>query len=343
MTDYYVPQNKHPEEKVCLSPSGKYRLVVERYSTGPNTWRVSQGLVYNVETNALIATIRRNYSAFPFNFIEGHPKGDFLVCGESYMSQTIVDLATGEKRNTPDSDGFCWADSRYVPDAQLLIVDGCYWAAPYEFRFYDFSDPMAFTELKLPSYVIDDPEWPTVEADGLIKTYQTVQIPEEDLEDDQDEYKQGEFAAYTTFRRENGALVVHEEWVSEAEQVRRKEEEEGQRRYEEAEQLYKATDPLFLEHLELVKDPKLSPENYCGMGFTYEGWCPGLALSEGRVSRRILKSTTWTVDLEWAKVTGPIKLKLYKDGKEHETKFFMEHSVESLRQAVEYAKGVACG
>ena len=36
--------------------------------------------------------------------------------------------------------------------------------------------------------------------------------------------------------------------------------------------------------------------------------------------------------------TGPIKLVIFKDGKSHEAKFFMEHSVKSMEEAFAYSK-----
>jgi len=38
-------------------------------------------------------------------------------------------------------DEFCWAATVLSPDGRTLLVDGCHWACPYEYRFYDFTDP----------------------------------------------------------------------------------------------------------------------------------------------------------------------------------------------------------
>lgn len=337
---FFVPENRLEGEKEHLSPSGNYRLVVAKYSTGEGTWNYSQGSVYRVETGALIATVRRNYGHFPYLFIEGHPKGDFLVCGESYMSQTVVDLATGERRNAPkESAGFCWAEPRYLEEAQVVVVEGCYWAASYEFKVYDFSDPFNWFEIKVPDYIPVDPQWPTIEEGGLLKTYQTVRNDD----DAEEEFKVGELASYRLLRREGNGYVLHDEWVSPEEAAFRAEQLEAQQRHAEELKKYKATDPLYLEHLELMKDPALNPDATVGFGYTYEGWCPDLKLNENRVCRRIIRTETWSVELEWGKVTGPVKLEIFKNGKAHETKFFMAHSVESMRQAVAYAKEVARG
>lgn len=37
----------------------------------------------------------------------------------------------------------CWAEIIYFQQKNLIVVDGCYWACPYELVFYDFSSPMS--------------------------------------------------------------------------------------------------------------------------------------------------------------------------------------------------------
>lgn len=57
------------------------------------------------------------------------------------MSQTLVNLQTGKKRSAPKGDEFCWADAKLLSDGTTLLVEGCYWACPYEYRLVDFSNP----------------------------------------------------------------------------------------------------------------------------------------------------------------------------------------------------------
>ena len=144
-----------------LSLSRRYKLVVQSYGTSPGTWSYTSGTVYRRGTDAddivfvddsgkwvPIATVRRNYSAFPFLFVEDHPKSDFLVCGHDYQGQTVVDLKTGARKDalspgTEDGHGFCWSEHRFDAATCTLVVCGCHWAFPYEYRLYDFSDPMS--------------------------------------------------------------------------------------------------------------------------------------------------------------------------------------------------------
>jgi hypothetical protein len=63
------------------------------------------------------------------------------------MGQTIVDLERAQAWNDPlwpdgyEGSEFCWAASMLSPDGRTLLVDGCIWACPYEYRFYDLTDP----------------------------------------------------------------------------------------------------------------------------------------------------------------------------------------------------------
>jgi len=123
-----------------LSPSGKHRLVIEAYKTGKGTWDMTKGSYFEVETGKLIAETYRNYHRYPFCWVEDHPQGDFALCGENYMSQTLVDLRAGKILPSPLEAGFCWSSMKYHPTSQTVLVDGCYWASSYETRLFDLTD-----------------------------------------------------------------------------------------------------------------------------------------------------------------------------------------------------------
>lgn len=148
------------------SPSGRYRLEVARLSTGPNTWEYSRGRVLALPEGRLLSQVDRNYGAFPFSWCEVHPSGHaFLVCGEDYQGQTVIELDTGRRVDfvppgTREGVAFCWAAHYPSPDGSLLFVDGCVWACPYELVLYDFSRPMElpYRELR---------RWPVWEVRGF--------------------------------------------------------------------------------------------------------------------------------------------------------------------------------
>lgn len=144
--DLYVAENRVAEtEKSAVSPCGKYSLETCQYTTGPNTWNVSRGLV-RLASGELIADVKRNYGHFWHAWVE-HPNGrDYLLCGEDYQGYTVVDLTTAESIvYFPDAGfdgvGFCWTAVYPSPDRLVLAVDGCFWACPYEVVLFDFRKP----------------------------------------------------------------------------------------------------------------------------------------------------------------------------------------------------------
>lgn len=138
---WYRDVNSKPlEEKV--SPCGKYKLVVTSHQTGRGSWAYTKGIVSLVETGVVIEEIRRNYSSFLCSWIEHANGHDYLVCGASYMGQTIVELDTG-KRVDENGDSFCWITHHPNADGTLLAVEGCYWGASYEIMIFDFSEPLS--------------------------------------------------------------------------------------------------------------------------------------------------------------------------------------------------------
>lgn len=324
---YFNPENRDGEPKEELSPSGKYKLILERFKTGKGTWNYTQGTLYKVGEDEPLGCIQRNYSSFPHQWVENHPKGDFFIGGEDYQGQTVIQLDTGTRRDllpeeTKKGHGFCWAQYRYIEEHQLLLVAGCYWACPYEYRFYDFSDPMnGWPELEVTgdkyNVIYDSEKWPTIDSQGVITAYQMKDVYDykddydvEDISDvewegpdpdDPDDDERSTVVATKFYKIEDGQVVFQYEWVSDREKAHRARCEEGERQYKEALKKFKETDPLYLAYLEDLKKPGLDPEGYESHGFTYKG-------GERRWCRRVLrpkrtrkgKSKGYTVDLEWA-------------------------------------------
>jgi hypothetical protein len=145
---FFVPENAQLDQtKEYFSHSAMYVLTVTPYTTGPQSWKYSLGKVFKIVEEGkleLISEVQRNYGSFPFVFIEGHANGhDYLVCGEDYQGQTVIELDTGKKvSRVPQMGGFCWVNMMPSPSGNLMAVDGCYWACPYEIKIYDFSNPM---------------------------------------------------------------------------------------------------------------------------------------------------------------------------------------------------------
>jgi hypothetical protein len=364
---HFDPKNERVDTRQeVLSPSGKYKLVISRFSTGPGSWDYAQGTVYHVETQYELAKVQRNYGSFPFLWVENHPKGNFLICGEDYQGQTVIELDTFKRRDflpeeAKKGHGFCWIDYEYIASAKILVVMGCIWACPEEYRLYDFSDPMnGWPELE-PHTADGEKDWidadgkkPEFLPDGTIRCFQTPYVEDED-----GEKKVPDVRASKTYRRDGTKLVLVEEWVSDVEKEYRIKQAEGRRKHEEDLARFRREDPVYLAYVEQVKEfakavaPDYTPEDHESYGITHENWCPDFKIEERRWCRRILQRTRdakgrvpkggATIDLDFATVTGPVKLTIFKEGAHVEDKFFFPHGVESLLKAFAYAKEVARG
>ena len=66
---------------------------------------------------------------------------DFLFVNRHFMKPTLLDLTHQKAYEDPATDEFCWTGVEISPDGNTLLVDGCYWACPYMFEFFDFTDP----------------------------------------------------------------------------------------------------------------------------------------------------------------------------------------------------------
>ncbi len=225
------------DERTEISPSGRHRLVITTYKT--RGWNYSRGRVFRVADGSLVCDIQRNYSRFHHSWLAkgGH---EWLVTGRSYMSQTIIDLDAAREYETPgdpyDGGAFCWAQCYLSPDESLLVVDGCIWACPYEYRFFDFTDP-ANGWAELP--VVGGEGWVEVEGehtpvwhdDGAIEIVAT----------DADDHVIGR----TRLRRNGAHMTVVERGVSDDEQKRRAAALAAMEADEQWRDSFRAEDPLY--------------------------------------------------------------------------------------------------
>jgi len=232
---------KRPDRTV-ISPSGRYQLDIVTKETSPDCWNCTVGTVR--EGGRVIAIVERNYFSFPHLFIEGHANGhDYLVCGEHYQSQTVIELDTGLRKDAPRTPtSFCWASYHYDPRFQILVVEGCFWAAPYESQFFDFSDPMSGwpeIELQPPNSIDLGGRSPEISEDGTITCFET----NDDFEDEPAEssvpvllpYDACQIVvAWTKYRREGMTLILVDNWLHPKEKARREDEEAWRLRYAES-------------------------------------------------------------------------------------------------------------
>ncbi len=142
--NFYCDENKVGESKIIYSESGNYYLVISEYKTKPGCWNYTRGIIFRRNDHKLIADIKRNYSSFFHCFVKNKFGIEYLICGENYMQQTVVDLHKEKIYKSKDlckDNSFCWSNCQFDVENNVLIVNGCYWASPYEVKFFDFSVP----------------------------------------------------------------------------------------------------------------------------------------------------------------------------------------------------------
>jgi hypothetical protein len=144
---FFIPENKGAMIETSTSPSNKYRLDVYTYKTTDGGWNYTLGEIYCLDDNIKIGEVFRNYPDFIYYWAEDTQSGDFLLCGEDYQCQTVVDLKSGQTKTYAMLKdvfvgyGFCWASISRLDESKIL-VEGCYWGGPSEYRVYDISNPM---------------------------------------------------------------------------------------------------------------------------------------------------------------------------------------------------------
>lgn len=277
-----------------MSPSGKYRLVTRYYNQGKGYWSYSRGTVYRGDE--LVCDVKRNYSTFHHNFVTKNGQ-EWLITGRKYMGQTIVNLDTATEYENNDGS-FCWSSARLSPDENMLVVEGCHWACPYEVKLFDFTDPSkGWEELPittLEEYVKhgDDPEKverksisadetdPEFDEQGRIVTLDTagIFIPtgqrEDDMSDeDTDKFDESVYDDEANWRREadvrtvlerrGRVVLIAEQWLSERRKEANRKRAEWTAMDNARKKEWQANDPLWAElHRLLENDPDLRVGSY---------------------------------------------------------------------------------
>lgn len=358
--EYFTPDNTDLENRrEKLSPSGKYKLVITPYRTKPGCWSFTQGLIFNVENGQQIAEIQRNYSSFPYLWVEDHVNGhSYLIGGADYQGQTVIELDTGLRKDflpaaAIDGAGFCWAEYEYNTAKQVLIVDGCYWACPYEYKLYDFSDPMNkgwpnLTDEEEELCCYSDAPKPAINEDGTIIFFEArSEIDEkgENVYDEETGKVKNYIVASKTYKREGNILVLEKEWIDSKEVIIRTEEKAYRKAHEAAWELYKKTDPIYQTVIASFDDPSngFVKSDYCtSVGICYDGWCPDFKEKDNRVCVQLvhhhkLNEQEYSIEIEWGKEKAPIKLEIFVDHKAIPVQWFKH---DQIQEALAAAKAI---
>lgn len=153
-TKYFVPENHIATKDGIASPFGKWLVKISEYKTKKGCDNYSCAKILDSKTNEEILIAYRNYPTFFHQWIIKN-NIEYLMCSEAYMGQTCLNPANKQKAtmSQPKDENFCWSGPWILsPDGKTLAVVGCYWGAPYEILFYDFSNPMEIPYKNLPVY-----------------------------------------------------------------------------------------------------------------------------------------------------------------------------------------------
>lgn len=314
---FFVDKNLEGEPKNVISPSGRFRLTIRTYRTAPGRWNYSRGIVTRLADGVTVCDVQRNFGLFHHSFVTKGGR-EYLIAGRSYMSQTIIDLDAGQEFEAPgdryDGGAFCWARCYLSPDGNTLAVDGCFWACPYEFRFFDFGDPskgwpplpiLDVERIENPSD-IREPQW--IDA-TTIECFQS---------DDK-----GEPQERTRMQRRGREMAVVDHWVSDAEQVRREDEARAEAEQDAWWERFRSTDPMYRRLIDLVRANHLPCENL--------EWQPG--------GRRISfwfrrQEPRASADLDWDTEARTLLLQLYSAEGARGDAMAFEHSLAGISAAV---------
>ena len=103
----------------------------------------------------LIKEIKSIDGHFCAQLINHSGGGQYLIYNIDLYGYSVMDMSTYEAvdyipaHSFAGGETFIWCGKYYCAVNNLLVVDGCYWACPWELEFYDFSQPM---QLPLPKY-----------------------------------------------------------------------------------------------------------------------------------------------------------------------------------------------
>lgn len=379
-TDFYLPANEMPEHREKFSPSGRFRLDIHNYKTKDGCWNYSRGRVYRVSDGNLIADIKRNYSTFHHAFVVKDGT-EYLIGGRSYMNQTIVNCDAGCEVEVSDKDrmkmgvAFCWARPMLSLDGNTLVVDGCYWASPYEFKFFDFTNPdRGWPELPIltrseydkhkddlekadHTCLYSDDKEPEFNEDGTVTVYETTEIylPTKQREPDitMEELKEyGE--AYDnednwghdvevrhTVRREGNALVIEDTWKSEWQQEQERQRAEWNAKDKTQKEAWMKESELWPELARYLQD-----DQDLALG---DLWWHGSSQNDRDEGDKnhwyfypAVKAKSEDADrsshLKWGTIDGPIQAELWVRGKGSHYESF-DRSIDGLHKAVETIRG----
>lgn len=125
------------EESKTTQITPQIKRILTSFRTGTGTWNVVRAeFHYN---NKLSLKIDHGYSYFKSIHFCKDGLNYIISPGASYQEGIITCLDT-LKSYKINHDGWCPVEFFLNPSQNILCISGCFWAAPYEYRFYDISN-----------------------------------------------------------------------------------------------------------------------------------------------------------------------------------------------------------
>lgn len=145
-----------------------YILQTTLYDFGQGTWGYLRAEI--IYPNGDTVEFYRNYPSMPYIYLKQNNM-EYIISSEDYQGFTVINLTKGTVRTilNPGADkGWGWCPvtfDNYDNDTDILTVEGCYWGAPFEYRYYhlpnletDLFDKFEAEEIEYPDDDDEDEE-----------------------------------------------------------------------------------------------------------------------------------------------------------------------------------------
>jgi hypothetical protein len=139
-----------------VSPCGQFEMAYLVCQTQAIPWpEAGVCEITRLADNQIVARLFRDHHTPPqYVWLSRNP-GPILIWASTYCyGYEVVDFGRHELHHIEENPGedFIWTGVSLSPDQQLLAIEGCYWACPYQIRILDVrecSRGLAFPEVGL--------------------------------------------------------------------------------------------------------------------------------------------------------------------------------------------------
>jgi hypothetical protein len=141
-------------------PDGRHITRITEYTDNENIVRPYRTVASRLEilnrTGLKVAEFDSIYHKEFYSFIEHKNGRNYLVFSIDLYGYSVIDLSdyrhihyVPESSFSKGQETFIWTNVLYNRRNNLIAVDGCFWAGPWQTDFFDFSRPMELPFEKL--------------------------------------------------------------------------------------------------------------------------------------------------------------------------------------------------